>query len=88
MVPKNTIISAPILVGNLTLEGVLVSNLHQGLKVDIRLMDSLNKFKFLKTKFEVDERFLNNNLISDPFTRILNSDEVGAGALARSSVSV
>ena len=45
-------------------------------------MDSLNKFKkFLNSKLEVDDRFLNYNLISGPYTRILTQMRLGLGPL-------
>ena len=57
-------------------------NLWNNLKIYIRLMDSLNKLKkFLNSKFEVDDRFLNYNSISGPYTRILTQMRLGLGPL-------
>ena len=57
-------------------------NLWNNLKIDTRQMESLNKLKkFLNSKFEVDDRFLNYNLISGPYTRILTQMRLGLGPL-------
>ena len=49
---------------------------------DIRLYDSLNKFnKFLATKFEIDNRYFNYNLMKGPTDKILTQMRPGLSSL-------